>query len=521
MKRSENSDLPHNAVRIVIRRQRLKGFVSFLLLFTPILAAAVFLDNSFRSDARIFVRLGRESVAMDPTVSASRTISVNDTREVEINSVLEIFQSRVLAERVVEKIGVETILSGELPGSSPETKPSAISKLISLIRVYKDGREVSLKERATTALLRELKTWTPKKSTVIGIEYSCESPEVAQMVVNEVIDVFKSEHARIHQTQGSFEFLNEQSELLRERLREAQSAIRDAKNEIGLVSVEGQKQLLQDELSVLETALINANAELKGSRARLKSLEQSVQELPERQVTQGVVVANDATSRMREVLYEVELIEREIATKYTEKHPDFRKAQEKLREAQDIYNSEADEREDMTTGINPARQQLEVSLLAETANYESLLGRCASLTEQHEYVSERLKKHNTDEVTLTELQRTVDQAEANFKNYSERGEQARLDQQLENQRISNVNIIQPASFVEKPASPNRVLLLAFGLMFAFCGGIGVMLYSEYSGNTPGIQSASTETSIALPQLASWTPVLQSEKEIAQQTSPTS
>lgn len=254
---------------------------------------------------------------------------------------------------------------------------------------------------------------------------------------------------------------------------------------------------MHDELALLETQFINANSELSGSRARLLSLEKATVLLPERQETDGVVVANDATNRMRDALYEVQLRERELATKYKEEHPMLKRAQEQSRQAQEIYDAQAMEREQTTTGMNPARQQLEVVVLTERANFESLQARCKSLNEQREAAVLRMQALNNDEVQLTELQRNVEHAESNFRNYSERVEIARLDQQLENERISNVNIIQPASFIEKPASPNRLLLLVLGLVFASCGSIGVMMLAEFAA--PMVKSDQEYPEVFLPR----------------------
>src|SRR5438105_232682 len=53
----------------------------------------------YASDAKLFVRLGRESVGLDPTATTGQTISVSETRESEINSILDIVGSRAMVER--------------------------------------------------------------------------------------------------------------------------------------------------------------------------------------------------------------------------------------------------------------------------------------------------------------------------------------------------------------------------------------------------------------------------------------
>jgi polysaccharide biosynthesis protein PslE len=475
----ENTSIPLFLISAA-RRQWGKALLFFVGSTLLIGAGTIFWGNTYRSDAKLFVRLGRESVSVDPTVPTSEAITVNEGREIEINSVLQILQSRELAKSVVDKIGATTILTGFLPEHQPPaSSPSRLGDLIAQLKVLKDGRAVSKDEKAITVLLRNLKVASPRRTTVVHVQYDSASPEVAQLVVGEVIDTFKKEHARINRTEGSYEFLTEQTSLLEHKLLDAQNEMLDSKNAAGLVNVDGHQKVLQDELSLLETQLIHAKSDLSGSLAKIQSLQAAVQKMPERQEIEGVQVANDATSQMRDTLYQLQLRERELQAKYRSDHPEYKAVAEQLRNALAIYEMQSPDRDQKTIGVNASRQQLEVLLLVELANRDSLQARCDSLQQQHEATARRIKSLNADEVRLAELRRKVEQAELAFTTYSVKTEQARLEQQLESQRISNINIIQPASFVEKPASPNRLLLLVLGLMFACCGGVGVAILAEF------------------------------------------
>ena len=57
-------------------------------------------------------------------------------------------------------------------------------------------------------------------------------------------------------------------------------------------------------------------------------------------------------------------------------------------------------------------------------------------------------------------------------------EQARIDEELRSQQISNVNIIQPASYESKAVAPKKALTLIAGLLFAMLGSVAVGLGSE-------------------------------------------
>jgi uncharacterized protein involved in exopolysaccharide biosynthesis len=65
-----------------------------------------------------------------------------------------------------------------------------------------------------------------------------------------------------------------------------------------------------------------------------------------------------------------------------------------------------------------------------------------------------------------------------LRSYSERREQAPIDQALDLERISNVNVVQQPSLAQKPAKPNKVLLLGLGLFTALMGSCGLVFLSH-------------------------------------------
>jgi uncharacterized protein involved in exopolysaccharide biosynthesis len=54
--------------------------------------------RTYVSESSMFVRVGRESIALDPTVTTGATIEKTEPRESEINSLKDILRSRTLFE---------------------------------------------------------------------------------------------------------------------------------------------------------------------------------------------------------------------------------------------------------------------------------------------------------------------------------------------------------------------------------------------------------------------------------------
>ena len=66
----------------------------------------LFGPRGYRSEAKLFLRLGRENSTLDATASfgESPVVAVPQSRETEINSIIEILKSRNLIAQVVDSL---------------------------------------------------------------------------------------------------------------------------------------------------------------------------------------------------------------------------------------------------------------------------------------------------------------------------------------------------------------------------------------------------------------------------------
>ena len=65
--------------------------------------------------------------------------------------------------------------------------------------------------------------------------------------------------------------------------------------------------------------------------------------------------------------------------------------------------------------------------------------------------------------------------ESNYRKYSTNLEQVRIDQQLDAQRMSNISVVQPASFEPRPVSPKKAMTLLLGFFAGVLGGLALPL----------------------------------------------
>ena len=88
-----------------IRRQYKRAALTFLLVGAIFAAAMVLWPRSYRSEGKLFIRPTVKPVAEDPTASKEYQIGVAaDAPEFEVNSVVQILQSRRLRKQLSTKL---------------------------------------------------------------------------------------------------------------------------------------------------------------------------------------------------------------------------------------------------------------------------------------------------------------------------------------------------------------------------------------------------------------------------------
>src|SRR5438874_1284381 len=103
-----------------VLRHKGKMVCFFLAVMGAVTVYTILCPRAYRSQAKLFVRLGRENATLDPTATVGQgtVVAVPQSRENEINSAVEILNSRILLEKVVDAVGPRAILYGQEAAAS-------------------------------------------------------------------------------------------------------------------------------------------------------------------------------------------------------------------------------------------------------------------------------------------------------------------------------------------------------------------------------------------------------------------
>lgn len=524
--------------RAVFRHKK-KGLAFFLAVIALAAAATGLSPRTYRSEGTLLVRLGRENATLDPTATLGRdpVVSFGASREDELNSVVEILSSQAILEQVVEAIGEKPILrepsaveGGKVPKSPPsKTSPgepapqpdpsssngsgernapraaptkAAVVDWQLLDRWRRASPEVPARERAVRRLSDHLEVYAGRDSNLVHIAYEADDPELAQRVVAELIDCYLQQHVRLFRTQGSREFLEEQTAHLRKELTTTETALRDLKNETGLAAPEEQREIVVEQIGRLEDELATAEVARAASQARVERLRSSIAELPKTELlSQTSGHPNEAADRMRQRLFDLEIQLEEYRARYTGEHPLLQEVRQQVAAAQEILGRETTSRDQVTSGKSSTFGEAELALLEEETRLAELEAKTIGLETELASARARAKTLNADLVQIAKLQRELDLHESNYRKYATNLEQSRIDEALELERISNISVVQHATRNFDPVHPKVAVNVLLALAVGTLGGLALTLTSQYLDHTFDTPEE-VERELGLPVLVS-------------------
>lgn len=484
MNHNQNSNLLIDLWRATNRR-RFFVIVFIGMYLGIVLGIAIVIPKKYESSGKLFVRLGRGGVTLDPTVTTSQTILIQESRESEINSIVDVLQSRDTLERVVNhpNLGPERILATEsllqhvkIPRLSTWL-PNAKNKVDEDDTL--DYDRLMLVNDAVERLYDNLSVKAPRKAANISISCRSESPKLSQEIVATLMEVYLDRHVEARKTDGSFDFFQQQYDQLTTVIEERSEKLAELKNELGIMSVDETQSALRHHISELERDLVVARGKAEAATSRIETTQQLVTTIPENvemETTTGV--ANQANDLMRDRLYQLELEERDLANRYAADHPLLVSIRKKVAEAKQVIDGVAEHRTEVRAVVNENLISLRLNLLnaetdkavaeAEIKHFET----CLATAE------EKLRKLNSRDVELQRLERELTEARQSQEVYAEKLEEARINVELDKERISNVAIIQPASLQVQHVSPSYKLVLVGGLLSAIVAAVAAAYLLE-------------------------------------------
>ncbi len=480
-----------DVIAMLKRRSRLMITIVLTVSFAG-LTLAMFLPSMYKSEAVILIE--RQEIPVDLVRS-----TVTSFAEQRIQVISQTVMSSANLIRIIDQFDLypDDRLS--------ETREEIIEQMRSHISLEMISADVV-----------DPKSGKPTEATIaFSLAFENESADKCQQVANDLVTSFLNANIR-SRTDSATEttaFLNGEAEVLRNQISSLEAQIAEFKDkntnnrpeleyltremmnrtELQLSEIDrrihetsGHIIYLEGELARVEPILLdvrprgaNALEKLRTIEALLVSAEASYDERhpdvvrlrKQADAMRATVDPNSAHESYQEQIKLGQSKLNELLERYDPTHPDVKKAKRTV----DTLQLKLDALPPITEEVpnNPAHITLAARLQSSNTQLESLEVKGRALSKKLEEYAESLMLMPDAEAELNELKRDYETAIAKYREISAKQMEARLSENLETERKGEkFTLIEPPLRPERPAKPNRPLIVLAAFVMSLFGGFG-------------------------------------------------
>ncbi|PYS21203.1 MAG: hypothetical protein DMF72_18265 [Acidobacteria bacterium] len=458
-------------------RRKFLVLFTFLAVVVGAIIVTLLLPNRYEARMKILVKNQRVDIAITPeaTTGTNTPTVENEVSENQINSEIELLTSKDLLTQVVTSTGLD------------KQEASLFNRsMTDAVRV----------ERAVNRLTKDLSINPVRKANVITISYASDSPQLSAAVLKNLGDLYLEKHLKLNHPEGATDFFKEKADEYEKQLKESEQKLTDFQQSNNLVVLSQQKELTLQKTAEAKAKMMDADAALNEATNRIARVEQQLGAIPKRIVTQSKRLPNQySAERLNTMMVELQNRRTQLLTKFRPDDRLVKEVDEQMRTTQlALDRAEQKTSVEEATDLNPLRQTLETELSRARLDQAGAKARRDTLTGQLQQYEGALQKLEGNTARHDDLQREKKEAEDNYQLYAKKREEARIADELDRQKITNVSIAEAATVPQLPSSPNRPLNLVLGVFLATFLSLGSVFSAEMLSevvHTPGQLEALT------------------------------
>ena len=478
MANAEQNNLSVNQAIQSIAAHKALAIVCFVTVMALVVLLYICLPREYDSQGQIFVQLGRGNVGLNP--SPDSTISIQDSRETEIRSVVELLGSRGLLEEVAKKVTPERILANtfEFPIKLPSLSFLDASSETKWDNLPEDYEVLKKREKAVRKLAGDIKISSEKKTSVVSITCSAGDPMLAQEIVDALMEGVQKIHVDVHRVEQSTTFFESEFNKQESELLAAQKTLQHFRNTHRFLSVGQARDTHQHILDKLENQRVDLQIDLKQSRRRIASMISEMETVPELLMVPESGFQSLSTEGAHEMLHKRVAEQTRLRSRYSETHPKVQTISDEIAGLRKDIATLPTQRTQVLSTPSKVYEALKIDLVKEQALAESVQARFDKVESSYTTALQRLVELNGLQVDEEQLVRDVATAKQFLGNYVTKRGEAYINDQLDRSNISDVVIAQKGSLILKKSSPRGSILLPIGAILATFVSLAACMWSD-------------------------------------------
>ena len=454
------------------------------LMTTVVLAllGAFLLPYRYESESRLLVKPGRDNDTVPIEYTDRRTLISPSTQRDPVIDEESMLTGRPIV-RAVARYYLDNISSPppttlwkKIKAEVKKVAGDIQDDLRSMLVLVGVVEPQTAEDRLATKLVKSFKVTHASGSMVMAISFTWDDPVIAQRVVDKWVQIYLDQRTQALERKSLYDFYATQSKRLAKRIADTKDAIAKYLLAVGGSSSKERLDVLTQRIEELQNKRADAYVELLGLQQGVGSAHAQMSGLPieitsERQA--------DLSPAWRDMSLKLGNFRQQRESALREYVPGSQPIEDLDAEITGLQHQMSEEK-----SMIPQRETVVPNDLVTMLKRDALQNniKVSELRKNIVAYDDELEKLGTDRRKLLEIepalssledQLTVD--EKNYALYLNSLENARIDQELDKNRISNIAVIEQATFEPARVFPKSLIIL----LAALPAGIAVGLFVIY------------------------------------------
>jgi len=296
---------------------------------------------------------------------------------------------------------------------------------------------------------------------LVEVSYQSNSSELAAEVVQAVVEVYMEQNLSANRAQGSQarQFIEEQLDGLRNELAQTRERLESFQTSSGFLGTAVETDSITESLNNFASQVAAARADLSATEQRIAQLRTQLSDDPLATLNAAGVSQDPAYQELQSQLVEAQGQLADYENRFTDNDPYVISARERRDRIQALMNQRSEQLLGGSTQqpVDPIRQRLVEQWFTLQAERSAQAARLAQLTQQYNQLQARSRQLPELIKQQSQLQLDAELAEQEYRTFEQQYTATRIAEQ---QEVSNVRVVEPATVNDNPVAPNDKLLLA-------------------------------------------------------------
>ncbi|WP_122666403.1 exopolysaccharide transport family protein [Pseudomonas viridiflava] len=460
--------------------------LTVMVTFIIIVLGAFLLPNRYESTALLLVKPGRDSSTVPIEFADRQAIVIPSAQRDPILDEERMLTGRPIMRTVAEKYLAELSNAEQEQGFLASVKNLLKDTVSSVIGVFRGALQLiglvekrSPEERLAEDLSKNFKVSHDPGSAVMELTFSWNDPQVAKEVLETWISEYEQQRTRVLGRVSLYQFYETEVKDTQARILSYKKQIQTYLNQLGAVSIAQRLADTSQGLNDLTTERNNTLRSIASTKAGLDKLQEQLKQQSKTVSAGRELSLNPNRQDLQNRINGKEVERQELLRSFKETAPPVRALNQEITNLKQLL-SEQDATIQRSESItpNPIYNRMQNVLADQQASYARLQ---TQLTQQNLQLAQWEKSRQLAlnlEPEMSRLQGELDASEKSFALYSSSLEKARIDRELDRSQISNIAIIEQATYNPSRVFPKSLLMLL--LAFPLSVGVGlVALYFFY------------------------------------------